>query len=221
MTVTVRTAGENSAPIQVQDSKTTVVEGWSRDDPGSRQLGRPRWRPHVRDAGLRNRAGYGELHAGWHTRVLGRRNHHGREDDLRDGVGRQGGDDGSLSVTVRADGKVPIIADPFLQIATAGQPITISPLVHVRGGNAPLRLGNVPAKADVTITPSYDAGTFQFESASVGTHYLELRRHRWLRVADRSVRVDVIAPPESNTKPITDPQDGVRPRPRRSDRRRC
>ena len=112
---------------------------------------------------------------------------------------------GELAVTVRAVGKVPIITDPFMQIATAGTPLTINPLAHVRGGSAALRLNNVPAKADVTITPSYDAGTFQFESDSVGTHYLTYVVTDGTVSATGTVRVDVVAPPDSNTKPITVP----------------
>ena len=61
-------------------------------------------------------------------------------------------------------GQVPIIADPFVVLAYAGQEVTIRPLEHVRGGNGPLRLSNVPAKADVDDHADYEAGTFRFES---------------------------------------------------------
>ena len=64
----------------------------------------------------------------------------------------------------------------------------------------------MPAKADVTITPSYDAGTFQFESTSVGTHYLNYVVTDGTQSTTGVVRVDVVAPPDSNTKPITIPQ---------------
>jgi hypothetical protein len=113
---------------------------------------------------------------------------------------------GTLAVTVKAPGKVPIIADPFMEVATAGTPLTITPLDHVRGGSAPLRLNNVPAKAQVTVTPSYDAGTFQFESTAVGTHYLTYVVTDGTTSATGVVRVDVVAPPDSNTKPITIPK---------------
>jgi hypothetical protein len=111
-----------------------------------------------------------------------------------------------LAVTVRASGKVPIIADPFIQIATAGQPLAISPLVHDRGGSAALRLNSVPPKAGVTITPSYTAGTFQFQSTQVGTHYLDYVVTDGSESVTGSVRVDVVAPPQSNSKPITIPK---------------
>jgi hypothetical protein len=113
---------------------------------------------------------------------------------------------GSLNVTVRAVGKVPIIADPFIAIATAGQPLTISPLAHDRGGSATLRLNSVPAKTGVTITPSYTAGTFQFESTQVGTHYLDYVVTDGSESVTGVVRVDVIAPPSSTSKPITIPK---------------
>ena len=113
---------------------------------------------------------------------------------------------GTLAITVRAAGKVPIIADPFFQIATAGTPLTIAPLAHVRGGSGTLRLNSVPSKAGVTITPSYDAGTFQFLSSQVGTHYLDFVVTDGSESTTGTVRVDVLAPPESNTKPITIPK---------------
>jgi hypothetical protein len=204
--VTVRTPGENSAPVQVHSSKTTVVQGgrvttqvlgdW--EDPDGDPM-------YVTDASATapDSVSYtpdgtlvysdGGVTSGVKTISV----------TVSDGKSET---TGSLSVTVRPVGKVPIIADPFLQIATAGQPLTINPLAHVRGGNAPIRLGNVPAKADATITPSYDAGTFQFESTSVGPHYLNYVVTDGSQSLTGVVRVDVVAPPESNTKPITIPK---------------
>ncbi|HEY1529339.1 MAG TPA: Ig-like domain-containing protein [Galbitalea sp.] len=206
VTVAVRGAGENSAPVQVQTSKTTVVQGgrvttqvlgdWEDPDGDpmyvtSAAATAPDTVSYTPDGTLVYSDG--GVSSGVKTVSV----------TVSDGKAET---TGSLSVTVRAVGKVPIIADPFLQIATADQPLTISPLLHVRGGNAPLRLGNVPSKADVTITPSYDAGTFQFQSAAVGTHYLNYVVTDGSQSLTGVVRVDVVAPPESNTKPITIPK---------------
>jgi hypothetical protein len=113
---------------------------------------------------------------------------------------------GSLSVTVKAAGQVPIIADPFVQLAYAGQEITVTPLDHVRGGTGTLRLASVPAKSGVTITPSLEAGTFRFASDQVGTHYIDFVVNDGEQTANGLVRIDVAAPPDANTKPITIPK---------------
>jgi large repetitive protein len=206
VTVTVRTAGQNGAPVQAQDSKTTVVEGgrvttqvlgnW--EDPDGDPM-------YVTDATATAPDSVSYTPDGTIVYSDG-----GSSSGLKsiavtvsDGKAET---TGTLVVTVKPAGKVPIIADPFLQIATSGEPLTISPLTHVRGGNAPVRLNNVPAKADVTITPSYDAGTFQFASTSVGSHYLNYVVTDGSQSVTGVVRVDVIAPPDSNTKPITIPK---------------
>ncbi|MET4704337.1 Ig-like domain-containing protein [Frigoribacterium sp. UYMn621] len=114
---------------------------------------------------------------------------------------------GSLSVTVKAIGSVPIIADSYVKLAYAGQEITLSPLDHVRGGSGTLRLASVPAKSGVTITPSLEAGTFRFLSDQVGTHYIDYVVNDGDQTANGIVRVDVAAPPDANTKPITIPKN--------------
>jgi large repetitive protein len=206
VTVAVRTPGENSAPVQAQTSRTTVVQGgrattqvlgdW--EDPDGDPMYVTNATVSAPDAVSFTPDGTlvysdGGTTAGIKTISV----------TVSDGKAET---TGSVSVTVKAAGKVPIIADPFLEIATAGQPLTISPLTHVRGGNGPVRLGNVPAKTEVTITPSYDAGTFQFQSTSVGTHYLNYVVTDGTASVTGVVRVDVFAPPESNTKPITIPK---------------
>jgi large repetitive protein len=206
VTVTVRTPGENGAPVQVQTSKTTVVSGgrvtiqvlgaWEDPD-GDPMYVTTASTPSPDSVSFTPDGSLVYSDGGATTGIKS------ISVTVSDGKAET---TGSVSVTVKAVGKAAIIADPFLQIATAGQPLTISPLGHVRGGNAPIRLNNVPAKTDVTITPSYDAGTFQFESAAVGTHYLSYVVTDGTQSVTGVVRVDVIAPPESNTKPITIPK---------------
>jgi large repetitive protein len=206
VTVTVRSSGENSAPKQVLQSRTTVVEGgrvstrilgdW--EDPDGDPM-------YVVDASTLSPDSVSFTPEG--TLVF---SDAGKTSGLKtvavtvsDGKAVT---TGTLAVTVKPSGKVPIIADPFIQIATAGEPLTISPLDHVRGGSATLRLNSVPSKTSVTITPSYDSGTFQFESSQVGTHYLSYVVTDGVASTTGAVRVDVLAPPESNTKPITIPK---------------
>ena len=113
---------------------------------------------------------------------------------------------GTVSVTVRPRGAVPIIADPFVLLAYAGEEITVEPLAHVRGGTGTIRLNSVPAKPEVTITPSYETGTFRFHSEQVRSHYLEYVVTDGAESATGLVRVDVVAPPNANATPITTPK---------------
>ncbi|HEY5229629.1 MAG TPA: Ig-like domain-containing protein, partial [Galbitalea sp.] len=206
VTVTLRTPGENSAPVQAQTSRTTVVSGgrvttqilgdW--EDPDGDPMYVTSASASLPDSVSFTPDGTLVFSDGGTTTGI-----KSISVTVSDGKAEAAG---TLSVTVKPVGKVPIIADPFLQIATAGQPLTINPLAHVRGGNGPVRLGNVPAKSDATLTPSYDAGTFQFQSTSVGTHYLTYVVTDGTQSVTGTVRVDVFAPPESNTKPITVPK---------------
>lgn len=113
---------------------------------------------------------------------------------------------GGVAVTVRPAGEVPLIPDPFVVLAYAGQEVTVAPLDHVRGGSGVVRLVSVPAKPGVTITPSYETGTFKFVSEEVRTHYLEYVVTDGVQTVTGVVRVDVAAPPDANTKPITIPK---------------
>ena len=206
VTVSVRSAGENSAPKQVNPSKTTVVSGgrvtaqvlgdWVDPD------GDPMY---VTNASVDSPDSVSFTPEG--TIVY---SDAGKSTGLKSvAVTVSDGKavfTGTLTITVKAAGKVPIIADPFLQTATAGQPLTISPLEHVRGGSGTLRLNSVPSKTGVTVTPSYDAGTFQVESTQVGTHYLDYVVTDGDESTTGVVRIDVIAPPNVNTKPITIPK---------------
>lgn len=122
---------------------------------------------------------------------------------VTDGRARSGG---AVAVEVLPAGQVPIVIEPWVAIATAGQQITVRPMSHVTGGNGPLRLNAVPERAGSVIAASFEAGTFTFESAQVGTHYLEFTVSDADATASGLVRIDVHAPPDANTRPITVPQ---------------
>jgi hypothetical protein len=121
---------------------------------------------------------------------------------VSDGTASAGG---SLAVTVRAPGKVPIIAEPFVVTTTAGTETLVNPLAHVRGGSGPLRLSTVPSASDAVITPDYDAGTFRFSSGTVGEHPIDFAVTDGVTTANGTVRIVVKAPPEGKTRPITVP----------------
>ena len=113
---------------------------------------------------------------------------------------------GSVTIGVSPAGELPIEIESWVVLATAGQEITVRPMVRVRGGNGPLRLNAVPERAGSTIKPSFEAGTFTFESDEVRTHYVEFTVTDGDQTATGLVRIDVAAPPDANTRPITVPR---------------
>src|SRR5690554_666701 len=113
---------------------------------------------------------------------------------------------GSLSVTVRPPGDVPIVADPFVIQAYAGNEVTVNPLDHVRGGTGVIRLSGVPEKTGATIAASVETGTFRFTSEQIRTHYIEYVVTDGDQTATGLVRIDVAVPPDANSKPITIPK---------------
>ncbi|WP_255559909.1 tandem-95 repeat protein [Salinibacterium sp. M195] len=113
---------------------------------------------------------------------------------------------GSISVAVKPAGEVPIESDPFVVLAYAGKEVTVSPLSHVRGGNGSIRLNSVPAKTGAQVLPSYETGTFRFVSDEIRSHNLEYVVTDGNLTHTAIVRIDVVAPPDANTSPITVPK---------------
>lgn len=113
---------------------------------------------------------------------------------------------GTVSITVRAPGSVPIVADPFAVQTYAGQEITVAPLDHVRGGTGVIRLTGVPEKVGSTTRASLETGTFKFMSDQIRTHYLEYVVTDGDQSTTGTIRIDVAAPPDTNSKPITVPK---------------
>jgi hypothetical protein len=114
---------------------------------------------------------------------------------------------GSVRVTVKKPGDVPIVIDPFVVLAYAGKPVTVHPLDHVRGGSGVVRLTSVPVKTGSGITASLETGTFIFTSDQIRTHYLDFVVNDGDTTATGVIRVDVAAPPEANSTPITLPKN--------------
>lgn len=122
---------------------------------------------------------------------------------VTDGVA---GASGSLAITVSPPGQVPIIADPFVALAYAGQEITLRPLAHVRGGTGTIRLSGVAQRTGATVSVSPDTGTFRFTGSQVRTFNLEYVVTDGDQTTTGTVRIDVAAPPDANSKPITVPK---------------
>ena len=205
VTVTVRRAGENSAPMQLRPTGLDVASG-SRATVAV--LGD--WVDPDSDP-LYLQAAVGSGHAGLTYLPDGRVTFVDTggvpglnpvaltvSDGSLSGVG-------SLAVNVLAPGTVPIVADPFVQKVTLGVETVVSPLGHVRGGSGTLRLSAVPARQSMIISPDFAAGTFRLTAGSVGTTYLEYS------VTDSSVtttgllRLEVSAPTDASAAPVTVP----------------
>ncbi|WP_353827437.1 Ig-like domain-containing protein [Agromyces sp. SYSU T0242] len=118
--------------------------------------------------------------------------------------GRDDGN-GAMTVAVRAPGEAPLVAESFVALATAGEEVELEPLRHVRGGSGTPHLTAVPSKPRAEITADFDAGTFRFRTEDVRTHYLEYTVTDGAQTATGLVRVEVSAPPERDTVPITVP----------------
>ena len=207
LTVTVRSATENSPPQQVRDTTVTAASGaqvsravlgdWIDPDGDPLYLAsvsaiapdRASHKPEGQVVFSDKGGGAGS------TKRVGLVVSDGKATGL-----------GSLVVMVRADGEVPIEAEPFVVLAYAGVEVRIQPLEHVSGGVGPIRLNAVPPKSGVTITPNFERGTFRFRSEVVGTHYLDYVVTDGDQTAVGRIRVDVAAPPDSNTVPIAIPK---------------
>jgi large repetitive protein len=113
---------------------------------------------------------------------------------------------GSVTIDVSAQGHVELLADSFAVQAYAGRTLTVDPLDHVRGGNGTITLTSVPTVSRATVTPSYDAGTFQFQSDQVGDHQVEYTVTDGTKTASGIVRITVQAPPDASAAPITTPK---------------
>jgi large repetitive protein len=204
--VTARDPGENSPPVQVRSTKTLVVEGgrvttqvladWIDPDGDAFYLSRATVAaPAAVTYKPNGTVTYTDRGSGGDTAIIALA--------VSDGSAEGSG---TLSVSIKPTGEVDIVADPFVVLVSAGEEKTISPLDHVRGGSGVLRLNSVPAKPDVTITPSYETGTFRFTSSQVRSHYIEYVVTDGNLTVTGLVRVDVVSPPDANTKPITLPK---------------
>ena len=204
--VTIKTPNQNSPPVQVRQTKTVVQAGarvttqvlsdWvdPEGDPfylTSASISAPDAVTYKPDGTVV----YSDSGSGGDLKIISL--------VVSDG---QAAGAGTLSISVKQAGNVPIIADPFELLAYAGEELTVSPLDHVRGGSGPLRLNSVPSKADITVTPSYESGTFRFVSDALRSHYIDYAVTDGIQTVTGTVRIDVEAPPDANTKPITVPK---------------
>ncbi|MGL3198996.1 MULTISPECIES: Ig-like domain-containing protein [Curtobacterium] len=206
VTVSVRQASENDAPRQVRDTSANVVQNghvvsnvlgdWVDPD------GDP---VYLKSA----TAADGDTVSTTPDGLLDYRNKSGRTGDrsvqlvVSDG---QADGRGSLTVKVAKAGSVPLYADAFPVAGYAGKAFTVDPLDHVRGGNGSVTLTSVSSSKGLTITPSYDSGTFRVVGTGAGDHQLEYTVTDGSKTTSGIVRVTIQAPPDASTPPITTPK---------------
>ncbi|BDI22027.1 fibronectin type III [Herbiconiux sp. L3-i23] len=205
VSLTVRGDDENAAPVQVRTTKATVAAS-SRAT--TQVLGD--WYDPDGDAFFLSTASVGSPDsvtykpAGDVVFIDGGAGQGVKDVALAVSDGRADGA-GTLAVTVRPFGEVPIIAEPFVVLAYADQEVEVDPLAHVRGGNGAIRLTNVPDKADVRLIPDYEGGTFRLVSSKAGTHYLDYTVSDGVVTTTGTLRVDVEAQPDPGSAPIPVP----------------
>ncbi|PJJ72708.1 hypothetical protein CLV46_2282 [Diaminobutyricimonas aerilata] len=203
-TVTVRGADENSAPAQVRPTRAEVMPTLRVT---SHVLGDwidPDADPFYLTAAVATAPDQATFKPEGSVRFIeGGGGGDRRSVALTVSDGRDSGT-GSLEITVRDT--TTLIADSFPEAAYAGEEKTIEPLKHVRGGRGTVTLSAVPEKTGATIVPNYDDGTFTFVSSEVRVHYLDYVVTDGDQTATGSIRVDVTAPPDPNTPPVTTPK---------------
>lgn len=207
VSVAVRAEAENSPPLQVRQTRVNVGSGGQVSLEVLRDWVDPDGDPfYLADASVA--APDAVAHKADGTLVFSDNGNRGAteknvtltvSDGVADGVG-------SLVVTVSPTGDVPILCDAFVVLAYAGVEVRVAPLEHVRGGNGAVRLNAVPPKSGVSITSNFARGIFRVTSETVGTHYLDYVVTDDTQTANCVVRVDVAAPPDANSTPITVPK---------------
>ncbi|PZE77206.1 Ig-like domain-containing protein [Curtobacterium sp. MCBD17_019] len=206
VSVTVKTPAQNGAPVQVRDTHAVVVRAGTVSTNVLSDWVDPDGDPvYLASASAPD----GDTVTTTPDGVVDVTDHSGRTGErtvqLVVSDGRLQGR-GTLTVDVDAQGKAPLSADSFAVQAYAGEPLTVHPLDHVRGGNGTVNLTSVPAVARTTLTPSYDAGTFVVSSAVPGDHLLAYTVTDGTKTATGVVRVTVEAAPDASTAPITTPK---------------
>ncbi|PYY42263.1 Ig-like domain-containing protein [Curtobacterium sp. MCPF17_046] len=204
--VTVRSDSVNEPPRQVRDTRADVVRGghvttnvlgdWI--DPDGDPVFLRSATPSDGDAASTTPDG-----------LLDYRNDSGRTGERTQRVVVSDGRDqgrGSVTVDVAAPGDVPLRADSFPVSGYAGKPFTVDPLDHVRGGNGTVTLTSVSSASGLTVTPSYDAGTFRVVARAAGDAQLEYTVTDGVKTTSGVVRVTVLAPPDASSAPVTTPK---------------
>ncbi|MCS4276675.1 hypothetical protein M2390_001869 [Mycetocola sp. BIGb0189] len=115
---------------------------------------------------------------------------------------------GLATVTVGAPGSVPLLAESFTATGYADQEIAVRPLDNVRGGTGKVTLTGVSSEGNegaVLISPDYSSGTFTFSAGKPGNYLAEYSVTDGNLTAAGTVRFAIMPKPEGESIPITVP----------------
>jgi hypothetical protein len=109
---------------------------------------------------------------------------------------------GTLNVVVDPKGSQAPVANSDRAEATAGIPITISPLDNDSSLNGqPLRLSKVDTPPGTAVTPDYANGTIRFSATQAGTYYVQYQVTSGITFANGLIRIDVVAKSTASQPP--------------------
>lgn len=110
---------------------------------------------------------------------------------------------GTLMVDVRPAGTLDPVANADRVTTVVGTAVVVSPLTNdISGSGQPLRLAKLDFPAGASLTPDYNAGTFQFVSQVAGTYYVQYLVTDGPRSALGLVRVDVLVASTDPPPPV-------------------
>jgi hypothetical protein len=204
--VSVRPESENEPPVQVRDTRADVVQGGHVSTNVLGDWVDPDGDPVYLASAV---ASDGDHTSTTPVGLLDYRNDSGRTGDrvqqITVGDGRDSGR-GSVTVSVAAQGEVPLRAEGFPVRGYADRPFTVEPLDHVRGGNGTVTLTSVSSAPGVTVKPSYDTGVVRVEARTPGDWQVEYTVSDGTKTASGTIRITVLAPPAASAAPVTTPK---------------
>lgn len=204
VTLTLRGAQQNDAPVQDRAPTVTVEAGASVrvdvlgtfTDPDSDDL---------QLVGATIAKGTGQVR----TRLDGMMTFTAQNDDLGRQTVKVTVSDGELTgegtvyVDVRPPGTLPPVVEPLHRTALVDETIVVDVLAAVRSvSREPVRFGGADAVEGAQITSDQDAGTFTFSAATPRTYYVPLAVTAGSQAAVGLARIDVLPRPEEVGPPV-------------------
>ncbi|WP_147430094.1 Ig-like domain-containing protein [Frondihabitans australicus] len=208
VTVTVRSPGQNSAPVQKRVTRTSVASGgtvslnvlgdWADPDSDPIYLASASTAaPNSVDFTQDGRVTFHDGDASGDLKTIAI--------TVSDGTATG---TGSVSVTVGPPGTVAITAESFAITGYTGQQVQIAPLGDVRGGTGTVSLDGVSAASgddSLQIQPDYTNGVFAVTASRAGTHHLQYSVTDGKQTATGTIRLEIADPPSENLPPVTMP----------------
>lgn len=206
VSVTIRAVDENGAPAQVRRTGAVTIEGGSVTAPTIGDWVDPDGDPFYLAAAVTGEPDSTTFRPGGLV-TFDERGGAGplRSVALTMSDGRAQGT-GVLTVTVNSPGNSPLVAEQFAVVTPAGLETAIRPLEHVRGGSGRVQLVSATAASGASAEANPVTGIIRFSSQETRTHIVEYVASDGQATVTGTVRVDVTAPADASTAPITIPK---------------